>query len=123
MFGVQQMIDVAGSFAGASDHAARASRRFDSVSAVVTGELTQTTRSAFDAGNQMQRRMVDILFRGLTAFSPMPCRERAQTTEPGVTSGAPPGDRAGSSSRFNPFASVRSVGESGPSDRTNAPAA
>jgi hypothetical protein len=109
MFGLQQMLDIAGSLTGSTDRATRAMKGFDSVTTVVTGELSETMRSAFDAGNNLQLRFVDLVFRGLSALSPQQCvgmasdgtRSRSQpqaSTQTGNT-----GDPCGQCPPPNPF--------------------
>ncbi|HEY1338310.1 MAG TPA: hypothetical protein VGF59_12405 [Bryobacteraceae bacterium] len=70
VFGAQQMMDMAGGAAGSADCASRASRRFDNIAAAAAGEMGQTMRAAFDAGNNMQRSMVDLFFGSLAMLDP-----------------------------------------------------
>ena len=112
MFGLQQMLDIAGSLMGSIDHATRAAKSFDSVATVATGELGETMRSAFDAGNNLQRRMVDLVFRGLTALSPQQCvgkaSDGASSQRPATPRTGRPGDPCSQYARPNPFAQTRS---------------
>jgi hypothetical protein len=116
IFGLQQMLDIAGGLTGSTDRAARAARSFDSVATVAASELGRGMRSAFDAGNNLQHRVVDLLFGGLTALTPQPCADTVAPNGTASCSQSPP-PHAGpkdSNNRCpgpNPFAQKRSGSE------------
>lgn len=99
VFGVQQMIDLAGGLVGSQERAGEAARRFDNVAGAAAAEMGQSMRATLDAGNNMQRGAVDLMFNSLGMFDP-----RRWTNMAGC---APPASAPNGAARQNPFAQTR----------------
>lgn len=89
MFGVQQMTNLL--MPGDRRGGSKATSAFDQVTAATVGELGDTMRATFRAGDQLQRGIVDLMLGGVTAAcNPerwMNTRREAQPSpQPGTSS-------------------------------------
>ena len=79
LFGLRQMTNLAMP-ADPRRPTAKAAEAFDSLSAVAQDQLGGTLRSAFDAGDSLQRGMVDVMFSIVGMGALRPAREAASKT-------------------------------------------
>jgi hypothetical protein len=115
VFGVQQFVNL---MTPSSDVCGKATQAFDNVTDATTDTFGSAMRQAFQAGDSLQRRLIDIMFGGLTVGGLDPnrwvglareaaqkvadaTRGAAQGTTPGLTppraagAGTPPGSNWG----------------------------
>ncbi len=100
LFGLQQVGEMATGMSSPQETAGKIAQRFDNVTSVASGEIGETMRATFDAGNNLQRGMVDAIASGLSMFDPR--RWSGAMSEPGAPASPCAGGRPA-----NPFAKSR----------------
>jgi hypothetical protein len=87
VFGIQQMANLFIPRDGAAD---RLVGSLDRVSAVAQDQLSPAMRSAFRAGDELQRLMIDLMFGGLVSGNGGTGRPRDQPPPPRPAAARPP---------------------------------